>query len=410
MTSGSGILAGDAMRILITGVSTRALAHSAKAAGYDFLTLDYFGDYDQKSWCENYSLKRDFDLPFGPSRLYEASHTLTYDAVVYTASLENHPEIVARWVGNGGRTARPRLLGNPAPVLARVRHWPALSAFLQRCEVPGPCTVPAGQLPPQGAGRRWLRKPIRSGGGHDVTFWPADRPVGRGFWLQEYVPGRVCSAAFLANGREAVLLGLTEQLVGRGEFGATGFTYCGNLFPLPQGEDGAGASLAAQVRGWSAPWPANSGWWASTGWILCSTLAGSGRSRSIRVYSASMELIERASGLSMFDWQVRSTLHGELPDAADLPATRQSPETGAGAVVPGAGDSYAKAILYAERNCRAPDTRDWPARGVCDVPFPGEQIRQGEPVCTMIASGPAAGACYARLSGLAEELKGELYA
>ena len=34
------------MRILITGVSTRAIAESARAAGYDFFTLDYFGDYD----------------------------------------------------------------------------------------------------------------------------------------------------------------------------------------------------------------------------------------------------------------------------------------------------------------------------------------------------------------------------
>ena len=84
------------VRILITGVSTRAIAESAKAAGYDFVTLDYFGDYDQKAWCENYALARDFGLPYGPGPLYQASRRLKYDAIVYTASLENHPATVAR--------------------------------------------------------------------------------------------------------------------------------------------------------------------------------------------------------------------------------------------------------------------------------------------------------------------------
>ena len=85
------------MRILITGVSTRAIAESARAAGYDFITLDYFGDYDQKRLCENYSLKRDFGLPFGSAELYESSQRLNFDSVVYLSNLENHPETVARF-------------------------------------------------------------------------------------------------------------------------------------------------------------------------------------------------------------------------------------------------------------------------------------------------------------------------
>ena len=94
-------------RILITGVSTRAIAESAQAAGYDFVTLDYFGDYDQKAWCENYTFARDFGLPYGPGPLYEASRRLKYDAVVYTASLENHPATVARLAAGAALRGSP---------------------------------------------------------------------------------------------------------------------------------------------------------------------------------------------------------------------------------------------------------------------------------------------------------------
>ena len=45
------------MRILIAGLTTRALAESALGAGCEILTVDYFGDLDQKRLCENVSLR-----------------------------------------------------------------------------------------------------------------------------------------------------------------------------------------------------------------------------------------------------------------------------------------------------------------------------------------------------------------
>ena len=49
---------------------------------------------------------------------------------------------------------------------------------------------------------------------------------------------------------------------------------------------------------------------------------------------------------------------------------------------------WGKAIVYATRTVAAPDTTAWLARGVRDVPHPGEVIRAGHPICTVIASGP----------------------
>jgi predicted ATP-grasp superfamily ATP-dependent carboligase len=47
-----------------------------------------------------------------------------------------------------------------------------------------------------------------------------------------------------------------------------------------------------------------------------------------------------------------------------------------------------KGILWARREIVVGDTRGWLARDdVRDVPFPGERIRRGHPICTVFASG-----------------------
>ncbi len=433
------------MRILITGVSTRAIAESACAAGYDVITLDYFGDSDQKRLCPNYSLKRDFGLPFSPGQLYRASQSLEFDAVVYISNLENYPDIVERLTAGVRRGRRKQLLGNSPAVLARVRHWPTVSGFLRQQGVPTPETIYPGQPLPSGRGGegRWLRKPIRSGGGHRITFWPPHRRPGKGYLLQEYVPGLAGSASFVANGRECVVLGITEQLIGTPEFGARGFHYCGNILPLvppslpspltgeggeegdapptpplphtegralsphsnpPQHGEGEGEDVLAQVRRISAALTREFGLVGVNGFDF---VLNAGRVIPLEVnprYSASMELIERACGLSIFDMHVRAITGGELPEVGLGLRLAEAglPQTNTG--------FYGKAILYAGKDGRAPDTTGWLERGIRDVPFPGEGLRQGGPICTLLASAPTRDACFASLVAQAKALIGEIYA
>jgi predicted ATP-grasp superfamily ATP-dependent carboligase len=454
-------------RILIAGISTRAIAESARAAGYDFLTLDYFGDYDQKQLCENYSLKRDFDLPFGATALYQASRRLSFDALAYTSNLENHPEVVARFVehppqGTADLEARGgRLLGNPPAVLRRVRHWPTFFGFLREQGIVTPGVIfddqdenvmlsgLTGQRPlqresseasftsfrtgsPTGIGdpslearrnalrpldplracpersegvtsegffsraRRWLRKPVRSGGGHDVTFWPADRPAGAGFMLQEYIPGQSCSISFVANGRACVVLGLTEQLIGRPEFGAAEFRYCGNILPLAQtvaGLKSQVSGLLVQLQQIATALTREFGLVGVNG--VDFVLSDDGQVYPLEVnprYSASMELIEWAYGLSIFDLHVRAIVQGELPEFDLTPRLADGP-------------FFGKAILYAEQDGVAPDTRDWPARCIRDVPWPDETLTAGGPICTVLATGLTRADCYAGLTTQAEWVK-----
>ena len=385
------------MRILITGISTRAIAESARAAGYDFVTLDYFGDYDQKRLCENYSLKRDFGLAFGSAELYESSQRLNFDSVVYLSNLENHPEIVARFAADHRGGKHIQLLGNSAAVLGRVRHWPTFFGFLRRQGIPTPATIFAGQVPPDDIQREWLRKPIRSGGGHGIAVWPADQPVGKGFLLQEHIEGQPCSASFVANGRECVVLGMTEQLVGLAEFGASAFHYCGNILPLAAEE--TRQTTLTQVRHITHGLTREFGLVGVNGLDF---LLKDGQVYPLEVnprYSASMELIELAYGLSVFDLHVRAIMQQVLPDF-DL--ARAGWKTGP--------RFYGKTILYAEREGRAPNTQDWSERGIRDVPFPGEDLTGGGPICTILVSAPTRDNCFAMLVAQAKTLKGEIYA
>jgi predicted ATP-grasp superfamily ATP-dependent carboligase len=48
------------VRILVVGLSTRAIAESAVRGGHRVVTLDYFGDRDQRALVENHALLRDF--------------------------------------------------------------------------------------------------------------------------------------------------------------------------------------------------------------------------------------------------------------------------------------------------------------------------------------------------------------
>ena len=97
------------MRILVLGVSTRAMIESAVRGGHDVVAVDFFGDRDQARLAESYALQRDLGLPATAEGLAAAARRIDADAVVYGSNLENHPEVVGelslrlRAAGQSGR-------------------------------------------------------------------------------------------------------------------------------------------------------------------------------------------------------------------------------------------------------------------------------------------------------------------
>ena len=294
----------------------------------DAIAFDLFGDRDLRAAravrCRTLTALVDAAVEEEPG------------AVVYGASFENHPELVER-LGE-----RHTLLGNPPETLRAVRDPVKLGAALGDLPHPRIATSPAGG--------RWLRKPLRGGGGIRVREWRGGA-LPRGTYLQERIDGVPCSAAAVGDGRDAVVLGVSEQLVGLRAFGVRGYRWCGNLVPprvpVPLHHAQAICSRLAAAFGLRGPFGVDFVWDGERAW----TVEVNPRT------TASFEVIQpaRAAG---------------------------------------------KAVLFATEDMVVGDTDGWLERGVRDVPRSGEGIAKGRPVCTVVTS---AATPDEALAGLEEE-------
>jgi predicted ATP-grasp superfamily ATP-dependent carboligase len=373
--------------ILLVGITARMLAELAVKAGYSVLALDYFGDLDLQALCPSVSLRYDYNQRYSANTLVDAATELTAPYVIYGASLENHPAEVARLAG--GR----ELLGNDPSTLEQVRDPLLLADALKAGGFAFPATfVPESDITADRT-RRWLWKPRRSGGGHGIYPWRPGGNLQPDGVLQERLAGIVGSAVFVADGRQAVLLGLTEQLVGRRAFGASGFGYCGNLVP-PRLKP---SELSPLLREMQAVVTHLTKTFGLRGLNGLDFIWHRGRAWCVEVNprpSASLELIDLAYSIRVFDAHVRA-FGGELP-AFDLgEALKSSPAAG-------------KAILFAARDVRLNDTDRWVAQGIRDVPHAGEQIKARHPVCTILATAATPMACLRQLWSKAAKLKRQL--
>ena len=366
MTATETVAAG----VLIAGVSTRALAVSAARAGYRVTAVDAFGDLDLREVANVITLRGEHGQ-FSPGKAVSAVEAVAAGMVAYTSNFENHPDAVNR-LGRGRW-----LLGNPCEVLVRVRDAIKLMRVLRRQGFATPETR-ATRVKGQPTRGSWLLKPRRSGGGHGTAVWRIGQPVPKTHYLQERMVGIPGSVVFAADGRRAVPLGLSRQLVGDARFGANGFRYCGSLlgpglFPHQEELQVLTARLATAVTQE----------FGLVGLNGIDFIARDGVPYPIEVnprYCASMELIERAQDLSIFEVHAQAC-QGILPATAAKATAVQG-----------------KAIVFARRAMTMGDTRPWVEHGsVADVPQPGERIRRGHPICTVFAQGSNAATCQSRL-------------
>jgi predicted ATP-grasp superfamily ATP-dependent carboligase len=354
------------------------LADLARRDGRQVVAFDLFGDVD---------LRRSADRVVTPTELGGGGLTALVGAaarepagsVVYGASFENQPALVARLA------ERHALLGNEPATLRAIRDPTRLEAALRNAGLPYPRTFLKASPPPPG---RWLRKPLRGGGGTRVREWRGGRLPARAY-VQERIVGLACSAAAVGDGVQAVVLGLAEQLVGRRAFGVRGYRWCGNLVPprLPPGEREA---LLDQARS------------------ICSCLASAfgllglfgvdfvwdgERAWTVEVNprpTASLEAIEAAYGVGTFDAHLRAC-------AGELPRVETHCSGAAG-----------KAVLFATEPVVIGDSVGWLERGVRDVPHPGERIAKGRPICTVVTTAATPQDALAGLEEQAARLRAEL--
>jgi uncharacterized protein len=369
------------------------LADLAMRDGHAVVACDLFGDLDLRL-----SASRVVALP-GLSALVDAAAEVTARGVVYGASFENHPALVARLA------QRHAILGNTAQTLRAVRDPQRLGAALRDAGLVHPRTFAAA---PDDRSGRWLRKPLRGGGGTRVRAWRGGR-LPAGVVVQERIEGVACSAAAVGDGVDAVVLGITEQLVGQRAFGVRGYRWCGNVVPprLPAGERDA---LLRQARAICSCLAAG---FALRGLFGVDLIWDGERAWTVEVNprpTASLEAIGDAYGTAVFDAHLRACA-GELPQVDEPPRTRERPSCTTQSGTPRtfiARGAAGKAVLFATEDVVIGDSERWLERGVRDVPHPGERIAAGHPICTVVAIAATPQDALADLEEQAARLRAEL--
>jgi predicted ATP-grasp superfamily ATP-dependent carboligase len=361
--------------VLIVGASTRALAQSAARAGFQVRAVDAYGDRDLVACAATIALGRDLGRPWSATAAVRVAARVRAAAVAYVSNLENHPRAVARLASSR------QLWGNPPTILRQTRDPFQVAAALGQRGIP----VPEVRATPaqENDGRAWLLKPRNSGGGHGIRHWKAGDNVAHSMYLQQHIDGVPGSITFVADGRRAVPLGLSLQLVGEPAFGVAAFRYCGSLlcggpalFPREAALRQAAENLAATVTES----------FELVGVNGIDFIARDGTPWLVEInprYSASMELVEREHGVSIFGLHA-GACRGTLP--ARTPYCRHLGQ------VPG------KAIVYAPEAGAVESNSIWEPGAVADIPHAGERIPTGKPICTVFAKGSSGTDCLETLA------------
>lgn len=375
-------------QLLIVGGSTRAAAYSALRSGIQPICADLFGDCDLQLHSAVISVDN------YPAGLPDSLTGLSPLPWVYTGGLENHAAIVEQI------SANHRLLGNDAAALGFVRDPFWISRELREAGFPA---LDVRAQPEFLHATGWLRKPRSGAGGQGIEVWhPELAPVIEECYFQQRIAGEPISAQFLATPDGVEFLGAVRQLVGLTAANTpTRFTWCGGIFP---------AELA---RGTIETMTAIGRHLARAGHLRglfgCDFIVSNDVPWLTEVnprYTAAMELLEHRVGVSLIGRHIAAcnAFNPRGPDSlSHAPASDWCSSIASQGVV-------GKVVLFAGQDSIAEDARalligprDDRLPFVADLPFPGQRIPAGQPVCTLFAPERHFEACLSRLVRCAKQ-------
>ncbi len=353
------------MKVLIASVSSRALAQSAAAAGYEVISLDFFGDSDFPEGTRAYSLARDFHCKPNLKNLAASASVLAgeVDAMVIGAGIENEPSL------SKIKVIGKRWYNSPEAVLG-VRDLNQVNTALQDLPILFPKIIySGGNLHQTG---QWLIKDLRRSGGVGVRDWDGSTKFQKGQLLQEFIEGELASATFMADGEHARLIGLSRQYAGVRELNAPSYAWCGNV--APWGDKNLVAIFDQVVERLANTF-------GLVGVNGIDFIVREGMPYLLEVNPrpcGSGELFEKLLGINLFQMHVHGC-EGKLDDA-----NFSIPE----------GKFWGKGILYAPQEVIVGDTSGWVDQGIADIPHSGERIPTHAPVCTLTANASDPDSCW----------------
>jgi predicted ATP-grasp superfamily ATP-dependent carboligase len=373
--------------LLLVGASVRAAAFAALRAGLRPWCVDLFADADLRARC----LVVAAASATYPNSLREAAAAAPPGPWMYTGALENYPRLVEQL-----SATRP-LWGNDARALRAVRRPQMLADTFRAAGIPFPAVD--GAIVPR-PGSAVLIKPLKGSAGRQIDFAGKATMWKSGTYQQEFIAGDSIAAVYVGDGKAAGLVGVTRQLTGLDWLHAKRFAYCGSIGPMRPRvvvearlkKIGNVLARACGLRGLfgvdcilqgDTPWP-------------------------VEVnprYTASVEVLEYATGLRPLELHRGVFAGGAFP--LGPPATEAERYVG-------------KAILFAREAFTFPRRGPWdPALdgtaavdrmpAFADVPRPGQPIRGGAPILTLLTNGDSPRHCLETLKEIARDLDRRLF-
>lgn len=354
--------------------SGRQLAAAARAAGVLSLVVDLFGDSDTRELAERcLTLSADPSLHFEPADLLAAVAGLTREygpmPLVWGSGFEAQPDLLQ------ALNAHCPVLGCDLRRLPGILDPARFAHALRELAITHPSTLAAGRECPPDA---WLVKRRGAAGGAHVQHATPARTLAVDEYLQQFVPGRSLSVAFVATRRGAVILGMAEHLRLQPNAGAP-FRYGGAV---------GGPRVPVALISWAQ----------QTLNRLCTRfgLAGLGGVDLVLTHEDCPVLLElNPRPTATFDLlcDPGMAFRAHLAACTGGDSTRCQSSFG----------SRAHAILHADDPIQIPKAIDWPD-WVTDRPAAGAVLADGAPVCSVHATGPDAATAQRVLQRRFDEL------
>ncbi len=338
---------------LIVGTTGRALAASAWRSRHPVAVLDLFADCDTRGYASAWHRLAAPGWDLDPAVTVRAANDICPAPVplVPGSGFERHPGLLSE-------LARGRkLLGNTPEVVAASKNPQYFFPLLERLGIAHPETSSVAPADPES----WLVKRIGGCGGTHVRPARPGETYSPEYYFQRRVAGTFASVLFVADGRQARVVGVNETWVRAG--GDTPFAYAGaiNRLAIPAGMRRQISRDLDRIT-------------AALGLVGLNGMDFVIRGNEYLVLeinprpTATIDLHDDHAAGSLFDLHVRAC-GGSLPDELQVSEVVR-----------------AHAVVYMPAGRRGACRIDFPV-WCSDRPANVEDLRPGMPVCTVNATG-----------------------
>jgi predicted ATP-grasp superfamily ATP-dependent carboligase len=343
--------------VLIAAASGRALAASARRAGYTPLVADAFGDQDTLEAAEGHVRVDLLNRPIDAEKVIAALDRLAAAddpaGIVCGSGFEDRPDLLARIA------QRWPLIGNSPDTVVWLKDPLAFATLCRAAKIPHPETA----LTPPVDRAGWLTKRVGGAGGLHVQAANDGQMAGESVYFQRHAAGEPVSALLLGDGRRIIVLGFSAQW--SSPTPRHPFRYGGAVRPAAL-SDGMMQAMTAALERLAGKAPL-------TGINSADFLVDDDAFHLLEVNprpGATFDLFE-PEDTSLF------SLHCEAC-AGNLPSQ-----------LPAFDGAMAGAIVYAERTIAPVPALDWPD-WTADRPVAGSTVRAGAPLCSVFAGAATA--------------------